>query len=199
LGEPDEDDTGYAPADVDADDDDFIVNEEPRKRAKNMKGSRPRTSKPGAKSSRKSVLMVKDERKPAGTSRGDGPPRPKHLKLDDLIPSTDSTSGTPIQVDASPASALQKADTPPVPKKRKLPTIKKNNGQKSTPKEPSTPKVPDHTLPPMTPVGPGPAGRLKQMSGHADFDLRDKSVYASLFSGVSTVSITSSQSSQSDA
>ncbi|KAI0928919.1 hypothetical protein AcV7_008735 [Taiwanofungus camphoratus] len=120
--------------------------------------------------------------------------RPLHK--DDEVDSathTPSVATTDVQ-DIATVDSKTKDVTPPPPKKLKLPTIKKNKlpaANSTTPSTPSAPLKPTHTtsekeldtttLPPITP-GSIAARKLMTPAGNADFDLRDKSVYAQLFS-----------------
>lgn len=185
-----------------------------QKVAPKVKGSKRETQSTGSKGVKgktKDILM-KDERKAAppfgagsaaqenAPTTGTKRPRPKELR-NDASPSPEAGTDSAFNVDAEStviegAETAKEATPPPLPKKRKLPTIKKNKPSVSagpaTPSQPSVPSKPSTTpavgktidesnkLPPPATGVRKPAATI----GSADFDLRKPSVYAELFKTV---------------
>ncbi|KAH9935043.1 uncharacterized protein B0H18DRAFT_1114859 [Fomitopsis serialis] len=112
------------------------------------------------------------------------PPTPKEMPSASRIPLKRAPSSEDAEI---PTQSSAGCGAPP-PKKRKLPPIKKNKTSttSSTPavaKPPTTAPKADSATPAKDPDGPvGVAARKPAAAmGAADFDLRDASVYASLF------------------
>lgn len=192
--EVEQEDFNMDDADV-LEDDDFIV-DEPKKRQKksDTKGKKARMSKKptakGVKKDRDSPILIKDERKGPQVSKGEGSSRPKHLKLDDLVlDAVSSAAGTPEIETPVSETASQKEAIPLLQNKRKLPTIKKHAGKGSTTNPAASKLAPKpEAVPPTVNSGASANRPSHALAGHADFDLRDKSVYLSLFKSVSALS-----------
>lgn len=151
---------------VDDDDDDFA----PEPPVPRLSSSSKSKSKSGKAAAVDKPITVKDERK-VMPSRGGGPtfPGKRGVLNDDGDAEEDSTS-----------KADNIAATAPLPKKPKLPPIKKNKPSTET----STPTgIPAKPKPEADGLALGVAGARKPAAtaNNADFDLRDASVYASLF------------------
>ncbi|KAG1753498.1 hypothetical protein EDB19DRAFT_1669568 [Suillus lakei] len=104
-----------------------------------------------------------------------------------LFADDESSVHPPSVVDPS-AAPDQSALPPPELKKRKLPTIKKNKPSASGAPTQSQSAAATSKPPPSTDdvakIGaPHPQRKSASLMGAADFDLRDKSVYAELFKG----------------
>ncbi|GBE82086.1 predicted protein [Sparassis crispa] len=158
-----------------------------------LKGGRGRSKK---SKEGKGVVIMKDERKLPPTASSGTPGAGASTKRA-LIKDNEAQSLVLGAVDAQVDEHLKvKEPTPPPPKKRKLPTIKKNKpATGTTPSTPATTKPPA-PLPAPSPaadptggqatdnnlnVGVGAGGRRPPMINTADVDLRDSSVYAQLF------------------
>ncbi|KZT09336.1 uncharacterized protein LAESUDRAFT_810942 [Laetiporus sulphureus 93-53] len=172
------------------------------------KGSKVGQAAKGSRAKRKEEgkdVHIRDERKlpPSalrGTSRekSSGPP----IGAKRSLPKEEAVEVTsPVITPSSSAPAVEKRDksppkveeaTLPMFKKRKLPTIKKNKPS-AVPTTPAYSKLPpsveskesDVTTKPANPnplgLAGGAASKLAATLGNADFDLRDASVYAQLF------------------
>ena len=186
---------------MDPDDEEF----EPEPSAPKRSGSKSKIPKTSTKPSRTKTkveekdIVIRDERKlppPEPPTPKDKPPAPRiPLKR---APSSDErleASVEPISTASAdvPESTPQKVEeVEPPPKKRKLPTIKKNKPS-TGPSTPTPAKIPaavapapESSTPSKDPTGPvGVAARKPAAAlGAADFDLRDKSVYDQLFNRV---------------
>ncbi|KAH9843082.1 uncharacterized protein C8Q71DRAFT_234314 [Rhodofomes roseus] len=182
---------------MDPDDDEF----EPEPSVSKRSSGKTKAAKGGARSSRTKAkveekeIVIRDERKLPPPD----PPAPKEKPSTSRIPlkrppssedaevPVESSAATGTSVPDDPALKAEDAEPPP-PKKRKLPPIKKNKTSTgpSTPapaKPPTAVSKVDSSTPAKDPNGPvGVAARKPAAAmGAADFDLRDASVYASLF------------------
>ena len=185
---------------MDPDDEEFEPEPSSSKRntakSKTIKTS-AKTSRPKAKAEGKEIV-IRDERKlppPEPPALKETPPPPrvplKRAPSSDERVAAPAESSTTASADA-PEGTLPKAEeAEPPPKKRKLPTIKKNKPSTgpSTPtpvKPPQAAPTPEVSTPTKDPSGPvGVAARKPAAAlGAADFDLRDKSVYDQLFNRV---------------
>lgn len=197
VDEPDADD------DVEDEDEDILeADSTAKRRASVTKGKLAASSRTKAKSTKskgEKEIFIKDERKlpapTASTSRASSIAAQTHSS--DLTANDEAVSTTTTQTLADPATvrpATDKGPTdPPVPKRRKLPTIKKNKlqgtaGTTATSSAPSTAGKPP-PLPPSTddlvkPPVPAIQQRKTALSGTQDLDLSNHQVYASLFKGV---------------
>lgn len=183
---------------VDPDDDDFEPEPSVYKRSAGKAKATKGVTKSGRSKSKveEKEIVIRDERKlppPLDPPAPKEKPSASRLPLkrapsseDAEIPAQSSVSATTNGA-ADPAVRAEDADPPP-PKKRKLPPIKKNKSSttSSTPavaKPPTTAPKAESATPAKDPDGPvGVAARKPAATmGAADFDLRDASVYASLF------------------
>ncbi|PCH37960.1 hypothetical protein WOLCODRAFT_135958 [Wolfiporia cocos MD-104 SS10] len=197
----DDDEDAMGIAAVDPDDDDFTpepaLSAAPKNgitttKARILKNGASKTGKGKAKAEEKEIV-IRDERKlpPPAPSTSKQPvaattasKRPS-LKTEDSASTSAADDAGKQQVE-SPTKTEDPA--PALPVKRKLPTIKKNKPPtaSSTPTAPKPPPPPQSTSeqkdasPSAKPVGVA-ARKPVNTLGNADFDLRDKSVYASLF------------------
>jgi len=111
-----------------------------------------------------------------------------HSQVSDLFADDESSIHPPLVVDPS-VPPDQAALPPPELKKRKLPTIKKNKPSTSAAtstqsQSAAAPSKPPPSTDDVTKIGaPHPQRKAAGLMGAADFDLRDKSVYAELFKG----------------
>ncbi|KAG2063816.1 hypothetical protein BDR04DRAFT_1146173 [Suillus decipiens] len=134
-------------------------------------------------------IMIKDERKilPPDTMSASTSVTAQS-QVSDLFADDESSVHPPSVVDPS-AAPDQSALPPPELKKRKLPTIKKNKPSTSTTtsaqaQSTTVPSKPPPSTDDATKIGaPHPQRKAAGLMGAADFDLRDKSVYAELFKG----------------
>ena len=184
ASEPDTEDEYMDPED---NDDNFAVEPD-----RPLKG-KGRASLKVAKQSRGIPIKKAMAKTSDGTVTGAGKrSRPKAKGEDDgageSVPTPDTSSINPIH---SPPSAKDEA---PPPKKRKLPTIKKNKSAASAgPVTPSTASTVAKPAPPPAPKGGSsildgsllPARKPTASTGPADFDLRNQDVYNALFKNVS--------------
>lgn len=185
---------------MDPDDDDF----EPEPSSSKGSAAKAKAPKASVKSGRGKTkveekdIVIRDERKlpppdplapkdkPSTSSRA---PLKRALSSDDHVEGAGATSMAAVTT-ADPNAKVEDTD-PPLPKKRKLPPIKKNKPS-TAPTTPGIAKplavVPkaDGTTIAKDPNGPvGVAARKPAAAmGATDFDLRDASVYASLFNKV---------------
>lgn len=155
---------------VDDDDDDFTPEPSVLKRSSASKSK----SKSGKAAIADKPITLKDERK-AVPSRGGGPtfPGKRGVLNDDADAEEDSTSKTDsVEVAAPPP---KKPKLPPIKKNKPLPGISTPTGIPGKPPLKSGVEADGLTL--------GVAGARKPAAtaNNADFDLRDASVYASLF------------------
>lgn len=168
---------------------------------KSRAGSQESTSTAGMKRSRPADMQVDIEEEAVVDVVGRGgsiSATPEPSTALDLFPASEAPPGRRTSI--SPTK--DKEADPPPPKKRKLPTIKKNKAHGSTTiSTPSGSKPPlvgaskgGHTgddaikpLPPPLAIStPAQIRKPAATIGSADFDLRNASVYAELFKGVST-------------
>lgn len=109
-------------------------------------------------------------------------------QVSDLFADDESSVHPPSVVDSS-AVPDHSALPPPELKKRKLPTIKKNKpsapaATSAQSQSAAAPSKPPPSTDDVTKIGaPHPQRKAAGLMGAADFDLRDKSVYAELFKG----------------
>ncbi|KAG1772677.1 hypothetical protein EDD22DRAFT_1012878 [Suillus occidentalis] len=148
------------------------------------KGGKPKVGKEKEKE-----IMIKVERKfPPSDTLSVSTSITAQSQVSDLFADDESSVHPPSVVDSS-AVPDHPALPPPELKKRKLPTIKKNK-----PSAPATtsaqsqsaaaPSKPPPSADDVTKIGaPHPQRKAAGLMGAADFDLRDKSVYAELFKG----------------
>lgn len=177
-----EDDLSDATPPAEHSDDDFDVDTPPRRKAKTgpSKGKAGKT-KPGQLKGAKARSLkdkdkdrevhMKDERKSASTPRASA-----HTQPSDLFSNED--------IDAPPDATKDQT----IPKKRKLPPIKKTKtaGTTGTQTPSSTAQKPA-PLPAQESAKPLPTSeqRKQASTGARDLDLGDSKVYAELFKGVS--------------
>lgn len=178
LSDEDEGDEAYR-EDVDVVNDEGDDDFEPEE-VSTQKKAAVRLKLKGPKARDDPKTIARDERLLASsTSRASSVKR--RLSVDE----GDGEYGTPKVVQK------EKDATPPIPKKRKLPPIKKNKPTNGTSTNSSTPgATPAPVRPPMKPLVDerdslalpvAGARKTAAKANNADFDLRDKSVYASLF------------------
>jgi len=197
VDEPDADD------DAEDEDEDILEADSTAKRRASVTKAKPaassRTRGKSTKSKGEKEIFIKDERKlaapTASTSRASSIAAQTHSS--DLTANDEPVSATTTQTLADPATTRSTTDKGPadplVPKKRKLPTIKKNKpqgngGTTATSSAPSTSGKPP-PLPPSTddlvkPPVPAIQQRKTVLSGTQDLDLSNEQVYASLFKAV---------------
>ena len=127
-------------------------------------------------------VLMKDERKlavpPATTSRGSSAAAPDLFSNDDLAP---SSAVDPLP-DAQPLGLT-------IPRKRKLPPIKKTKLATSgtpTPTAATQKPAPAPVQEPAKPLLPTSEQRKQALTGVRDIDLADPRTYNELFKGVST-------------
>ncbi|CCM03109.1 uncharacterized protein FIBRA_05229 [Fibroporia radiculosa] len=185
---------------MDSEDEDFAPESAPPSKKGAVtkgKGLKPSGGTKGARGRGKKEekeIIVRDERKLP-------PAAPSAPKDRSAVPAANSKRPAPKddrQVAVAEPAAAEKAQepvpleeaAPPLPKKRKLPTIKKNKAS-ATPSTPSVAAVSpavgekkDAAADVITPVGVA-ARKPAATANNADFDLRDKSVYAQLFTKAS--------------
>ncbi|KAG1827290.1 uncharacterized protein BJ212DRAFT_1311338 [Suillus subaureus] len=145
--------------------------------------------KPKAGKDKEKEIMIKDERKipPSGTLSASTSVTAQS-QVSDLF-ADDESSVRPPSVADPPAAPDQSAFPLPELKKRKLPTIKKNKSSTSAAtsaqsQTAAAPSKPPPSTDDVTKIGaPHPQRKAAGLMGAADFDLRDKSVYAELFKG----------------
>ncbi|KAF9005648.1 hypothetical protein BDQ17DRAFT_1353530 [Cyathus striatus] len=160
-------------------DDDFVVDDEPAGKKGKSRAGRGGNKRKGKLDG--SAHKKAPGEKPRGADATSGTKRPRpSLKPKTAFPSAQAKDGSPV---------------PPIPKKRKLPTIKKNkssaSGGSGTPSSlaASTPKPSASGTPQQKSVLPdagNKGGRAAALGGNTDLDLTDKSVYAELFKGGSS-------------
>ncbi|KAG2157102.1 hypothetical protein DEU56DRAFT_905775 [Suillus clintonianus] len=147
-------------------------------------------AKGGKEKEKEKEIMIKDERKipPPGTPSVSTSVTAQS-QISELFADDEPSVHPPSVVDPAVASD-QSALPPPELKKRKLPTIKKNKPSASTATSAqSQSAAASSKAPPSTDdISKISAPALSQrkaagLMGAADFDLRDKSVYAELFKG----------------
>ncbi|KAG2349903.1 hypothetical protein BDR05DRAFT_955738 [Suillus weaverae] len=150
------------------------------------KGSKP---KAGKEKEKEKEIMIKDERKiPPSDTLSVSNSITAQSQASDLFTNDESSIHPPPVVDPSVAPD-QSALPPPELKKRKLPTIKKNKSSASAAASAQSQSATALSKPPpstddVTKMGaPHPQRKAAGLMGAADFDLRDKSVYAELFKG----------------
>lgn len=151
------------------------------------KGGKPKV---GKEKEKEKEIMIKVERKiPPSDTLSVSTSITAQSQVSDLFADVESSVHPPSVVDSSVVpdhSALP----PPELKKRKLPTIKKNKSSASAAtsaqsQSAAAPSKPPPSTDDMTKIGaPHPQRKAAGLMGAADFDLRDKSVYAELFKGV---------------
>lgn len=185
---------------MDPEDEDFAP--EPSQPKKAASSTKPRNGKlvvsgksnRGASKKEEKEFAIRDERKlPAPTASMSKEKQPLPSTSNKRPAPKEEDHAVPATLDASekaqPESSITAEDpVPPPPKKRKLPPIKKN--KTTTPSTPSTArpaapaakKEPPAPPPPATPSTDTSVRKVAATANHADFDLRDKSVYAQLFS-----------------
>jgi hypothetical protein len=146
------------------------------------KGGKPKVGK-------EKEIMIKDERKiPPSDTLSISTSITAQSQVSDLFADDESSVHPPSVVDPS-AVPDQSALPPPDLKKRKLPTIKKNKPSASAAtsvqsQSAAAPSKPPPSTDDVTKIGaPHPQRKAAGLMGAADFDLRDKSVYAELFKG----------------
>jgi hypothetical protein len=149
------------------------------------KGGKPKVGKEKEKE-----IMIKDERKiPPSDTLSVSTSVTAQSQVSDLFADDESSVHPPLVVDPS-AVPDHSALPPPELKKRKLPTIKKNKPSASAAasaqsQSAAAPSKPPPSTDDVTKIGaPHPQRKAAGLMGAADFDLRDKSVYAELFKGV---------------
>ncbi|KIM65256.1 hypothetical protein SCLCIDRAFT_537052 [Scleroderma citrinum Foug A] len=185
----------------DEDEDILEADSTAKRRASVTKGKLAASSRTKAKSTKskgEKEIFIKDERKlpapTASTSRASSIAAQTHSS--DLTANDEAVSTTTTQTLADPATvrpATDKGPTdPPVPKRRKLPTIKKNKlqgtaGTTATSSAPSTAGKPPPLSPSTDDLVKPPVPAIQQrktaLSGTQDLDLSNHQVYASLFKG----------------
>ncbi|KAG2050688.1 hypothetical protein BDR06DRAFT_959820 [Suillus hirtellus] len=150
------------------------------------KGGKP---KAGKEKEKEKEIMIKDERKiPPSDTLSVSTSVTAHSQVSDLFADDESSIHPPLVVDPS-APPDQAALPLPELKKRKLPTIKKNKPSTSAAtstqsQSAAAPSKPPPSTDDVTKIGaPHPQRKAAGLMGAADFDLRDKSVYAELFKG----------------
>ncbi|KAG1782492.1 hypothetical protein EV702DRAFT_385715 [Suillus placidus] len=149
------------------------------------KGSKP---KAGKEKEKEKEVMIKDERKIPPDTLSVSTSVTAQSQASDLFANVESSIHPPSVVDPSVAPD-QSALPPPELKKRKLPTIKKNKSSASAAASAQSQSAAALSKPPpstddVTKIGaPHPQRKAAGLMGAADFDLRDKSVYAELFKG----------------
>ncbi|KAG1756775.1 uncharacterized protein EDB91DRAFT_1241823 [Suillus paluster] len=177
----------------DAEDDDFELETAPKRGGKakaSSTKSKPAKAKPvltkgskakaGKEKEKEKEIMIKDERKipPSGIPS---------LQASELFVDNESSAHPSSAVDPS-AAPDQSTLPPPELKKRKLPTIKKNKPPASAATSSQSQSIaskPPPSTDDVTKIGAAASQQRKAagLMGAADFDLRDKSVYAELFKG----------------
>lgn len=151
------------------------------------KGGKPKV---GKEKEKEKEIMIKVERKiPPSDTLSVSTSITAQSQVSDLFADDESSVHPPSVVDSSVVSD-HSALPPPELKKRKLPTIKKNKSSASAAtsaqsQSAAAPSKPPPSTDDMTKIGaPHPQRKAAGLMGAADFDLRDKSVYAELFKGV---------------
>jgi len=188
---------------ADAQDDDFEPQPVPRRSGKAKASSSTKSKaakgksvlvkggkgKAGKEKEKEKEIMIKDERKL--TTPGSPLQSSSQTQSSNLFADDESSVPPSSAVEPSVAADLSTLLPPEPAKKRKLPTIKKNNpatsATTSTPSQSATaPSKPPHPSDEMTKlIAPSNQQRKPAaLMGATDFDLRDKSVYAELFKGV---------------
>ncbi|KAG2368561.1 hypothetical protein BDR07DRAFT_1390934 [Suillus spraguei] len=144
--------------------------------------------KPKAGKEKEKEIMIKDERKiPPPDTMSASTSVTAQSQVSDLFADDESSVHPPSVVD--PSAAPDQSALPPELKKRKLPTIKKNKPSTSTTtsaqaQSTTAPSKASPSTDDVTKIGaPHPQRKAAGLMGAADFDLRDKSVYAELFKG----------------
>ncbi|KAL4074438.1 hypothetical protein V8B97DRAFT_1916300 [Scleroderma yunnanense] len=175
--------------DVDDDDDDNDIGSTAKRRK--GKAAAPSKSKAkGTKNKEEKEITIKDERIVASTSRASSVAA--HTHSSDLTTNDDAVSAiTTTQASTDPITTTDKDPADPlVPKKRKLPPIRKNKQPGNAATASSTPATAGK--PPPLPLAdddlvkrpvPTIQQRKTALSGVQEVDLSNQQVYASLFKG----------------
>ncbi|KAF8628331.1 hypothetical protein AX15_003876 [Amanita polypyramis BW_CC] len=194
-----EPDTEDEYVDAGGDDDDFAVEPDRPPKGKGRAPMKVGKQSRGKMKTDVADIPIKDERRKVMAKASDATAtgaakrsRPKAKGEDDGVGERVPTPDTPAaNLTHSPPSVKDEA---PPPKKRKLPTIKKNkSAAPAGPATPSTTSTAAKPAPPPAPKGgsslldgsllPPPTNTRKSaaLAGQADFDLRNQDVYNALF------------------
>lgn len=169
---------------VDADDDDFELEPAPKRGGLQNGGRSKATGGRPSKAKTEKEIVIKDERRLAtSTPSNQGTKRMRPKEEEDL---RGGSLPTATSEDAMSRAGEEPDPTPPPVKKRKLPPIKKIKSATGSASSTSTPKPTMNTLLPKKEEGT--VRKVAASLGSHDFDLRDASVYAQLFTKVCSAS-----------